>query len=296
MGADRSRKEVGWPMKNLLLLALAGILGGCVTPPQLPNGFAMFYQDQTQNMRPEIRQRLLPPSGSPQIEAVPLTQIRDEERRYAARGLLQIGAASFSGPPGTREQALEQAQKVGAEFVILGGEYSHTAQAVMPSLSVQPGQTYTTQERGTVSANTLQGGFGYGSYSGSATTTTPPTFQTQYTPYSIPIYSQVASFWRRAKPAIFGAYYAPIPDDVRVKLQRNTGVYVTTVVEGSPAFRANIMLGDVIVQFASKPVETVQDFMEMIPAYAGQKVSLAIVREGKPITLEVQLNEAPTTP
>jgi len=73
---------------------------------------------------------------------------------------------------------------------------------------MQPGQTYTTQEHGSMTANTYPGGntaFGYGSYSGSATTTTPPTFQTQYTPLQIPLYNQVASFWRRAKPAIFGA-------------------------------------------------------------------------------------------
>jgi len=265
----------------------------------MPNGFATFYQDKTQNMRPEIRQRLLPLSGPPQIETVPLAQIRDEERRFAERGLIQIGVASFSGPPATREQAIEQAQKVGAEYVILGGEYSHAAQGVTPSLSVQPGQTYTTQECGTVTVNTFQGGstaFGSGSYSGSATTTTLPTFQTQYTTYSIPIYSQIGSFWRRAKPAIFGASGAPIPDELRIKLQRNTGVFVSAIVEGGPAFKANVIHGDIIIQFAGRPVNTVQDLLDMVPAYAGQKISLTIIRETKPMTLEVQLNEAPIMP
>ena len=117
-----------------------GVLGGCVMQPlQLPNGFARFYQDDTQKMRPEIRQRLLPPSGPPQIENVALAQVQDEAMRFVERGYMRIGIASFSGPAGTREQAIEQAEKVGAEFVIIGGEYSRTAQVTLSSLSVQPG-------------------------------------------------------------------------------------------------------------------------------------------------------------
>lgn len=266
-------------------------------PLQLPNGFTRFYQDDTQNMRPEIRQRLLPPSGPPQIENVALAQVQDEAMRFVERGYMRIGVASFSGPAGTREQAIEQAEKVGAEFVIIGGEYSRTAQVTLSSLSVQPGQTYTTQEHGSMTGSTFQGGntgFGYGSYSGSATTTTPPTFQTQYTPLQIPIYSQVALFWRRAKPGIFGAQFAPIPEDVRAKLERNTGALVAAIVEGSPAFKANVIRGDVIIQFANTPVDTVQNLLDVIPSYAGQKVSLTIIRGAKTLTLEVQLNEAPT--
>ncbi|MGA2555030.1 MAG: PDZ domain-containing protein [Verrucomicrobiota bacterium] len=284
--------------KNLLLLVFAGLVGGCVTQPlQLPNGFAKFYQDETQNMRPEIRQRLLPASGAPQIENVPLARVQDEALRFVARGLIRIGIASFTGPAGSREQAIEQAVKVGAEFVLIGGEYSRTAQVTLPSLSVQPGQTYTTQERGTMTGSTFQGAntaFGYGSYSGSSTTTTPPTFQTQYTPLQIPIYSQVAMFWRRAKPAIFGAQFAPIPDDVRAKLERNAGVYVAAIVEGSPAFKANVLRGDVIIQFANTPVDTVQNLLDIMPSYAGQKVSLILIRDTRTLTLEAQLNEAPT--
>jgi PDZ domain len=284
--------------KNLLLAMCAGVLGGCVSQPlELPNGFARYYQDDIQTMRPEMRQRLLPPSGSPQIDTVPLAQVNDEAMRFLERGYIRIGIASFSGPAGSREQVIEQAVKVGAEFVIMGGEYSRTAQVTLSSLSVQPGQTYTTQEHGSVTANTFQPGntgFGSGSYSGSATTTTAPTFQTQYTPLQIPIYSQVALFWRRAKPAIFGAQFAPIPEDVRAKLERNTGVLVASIVEGGPAFKANVLRGDVIIQFGNTPVETVQNLLDTIPSYSGQKVMVTIIRGTKTMTLEVQLNEAPT--
>jgi hypothetical protein len=257
----------------------------------------MYYQDDIQNMRPEMRQRLLPPSGPPHIENIPLAEVEGEAMRFVERGYIRIGVASFSGPAGTREQAIEQAMKVGAEFVIIGGEYSRTAQVTLSSLSVQPGQTYTTQEHGSMTANTFQGGktgFGYGSYSGSATTTTAPTFQTQYTPLQIPIYSQVALFWRRAKPAIFGASFLPIPENVRAKLERNTGVFVAAIGEDSPAFKANILRGDVIIQFANKPVDTVQELSDAIVSHAGQTVQIKLIRGTETKVLEVQLNEVPT--
>jgi hypothetical protein len=288
----------GWMVvKNTLLIVFAALFGGCLTQRPIPNGFAMFYQDNIQSMRPEIRQRLLPPSGQPQIDVVPLPKVQDEAMRFIEQGFIEIGIASFSGPAGTRAQAIEQAEKVGAEFVIVGSEYSRTAQGVLPSLSVQPGQTYTTQEHGTVTANTFPGGnFGYGSYSGTATTTTLPTFQTQYTPYQIPIYSQIALFWGRSKPGIFGAQFAPIPGDVRAKLERNTGAFVAAIVEGSPAFKANVIRGDIIIQFGNIPVATVQDLLDALPSYAGQKVAVTIVRDTKTLILEVQLNAVPTAP
>ena len=47
---------------------------------------------------------------------------------------------------------------------------------------------------------------------------------------------------------------------------------------------------------ANKPVDTVQELMDALLSYAGQKVSLTIIRDTKTLTLEVQLNEAPETP
>ena len=276
-----------------------GLLTGCIGPikPGI-NPFQQFYQDTTQQMPPAIQQRLIPPSGPPQIETVARAQLDNAVRSMLEHGFIQIGFASFDGPPASREQLMEQAQKVGAQAVTLTGEYARTAEGVRPSLSFQPGQTYTTQERGTVTASTFGAGnpgYGYGTYSGSSTTTTPGSFQTQYTPYQMPIYSQGALFWRKLKPGIFGASGAPIPDELRDKLQRNTGVFISTIVEGSPAFNANVMRGDVIIEFADKPISTFQELNDLLPTLAGQTVKITVLRGGETKVLEVHLNPRPDT-
>ena len=199
------------------------------------------------------------------------------------RGFAVIGSASFAGPLAGQNQLVEQARKVGAEVVLYGSDFSHTEEGVLPWLSYQPGQTFTTQEQGTIA--------GY-PYWGSSTTTTPGTYQTQLIPYQRQVFIQGATFWRRLKPGIFGAMFAPLTDELRARLQRNSGVLVAAIVEGSPAFRANVLRGDVIIQIADRPASTVQDLMDALPSLAGQKVQVKILREGQPLSLEVQLNEA----
>jgi S1-C subfamily serine protease len=112
---------------------------------------------------------------------------------------------------------------------------------------------------------------------------------TEYVPYSREVYDQGAVFWRQVKPGIFGAKLAPLPETIRSKLQRNTGVLVDIVVIDSPAFRANILQGDVIIRISDKQVETLQQFGSLLPAFIGQKVPFTIIRGSQTLDIEVQL-------
>jgi hypothetical protein len=119
----------------------------------------------------------------------------------------------------------------GADIVFFSSELAGTQQGVRPIITYQPGQTYNTSEFGTVNANAYGSrGYasGFGTYSGSSTTTSSGTYNTQYVPYQYSIYRTSTAFWRKLKPLVFGARYNPIPDDLRAALQRNTGAYPDT--------------------------------------------------------------------
>ncbi len=49
-----------------------------------------------------------------------------------------------------------------------------------------------------------------------------------------------------------GVQLAAIPRDVQQRLERNRGLFVAAVTVGSPAFRANILVGDVITAVNGK--------------------------------------------
>ena len=95
------------------------------------------------------------------------------------------------------------------------------------------------------------------------------------------------------KTGTFGAQFTPIPDDLRTKLQRNTGVFVAAVVDDSPAFKANVMRGDVIVEIAGKPLATVQELMDFLESHAGQRTGFTVLRDARTIEIQVHLNDAP---
>ena len=121
-------------------------------------------------------------------------------------------------------------------------------------------------------------------------TTTPGTVHTDYVPYETRVYEYSAYFWRRMKPDIFGATFKPIPDDLRTKLQRNTGAYIDVVVQDSPAFKANVMQADVLIQVAEEPVATVTEALTALRSHAGKKVQVKVIRDTQTIPFEVQLN------
>ncbi|MGQ9574263.1 MAG: Do family serine endopeptidase [Thermoguttaceae bacterium] len=83
-----------------------------------------------------------------------------------------------------------------------------------------------------------------------------------------------------------------LADQVGVKAKE--GVLVTEVFPDSPAARAGLKTGDVIVAFAGQPVpgpEELQGMVERTPI--GQNVSVEVVREGRRISLQVRVEKQP---
>ena len=84
-----------------------------------------------------------------------------------------------------------------------------------------------------------------------------------------------------------------LPDNVRDRLKRNTGVLAAIVVRGTPAYRANILEGDVILKINDLDVIDPQGFTDQLTQFAGKSVKLDIVRGMDPVTIQVTLNQNP---
>jgi len=86
------------------------------------------------------------------------------------------------------------------------------------------------------------------------------------------------------------------PDDVaKARLPSRGGVMVTGVDPGSPAARAGIRAGDVVVAVDGAPVaDMVQFFKRMLPKAVGDAASLSLLRGGKRLACRVTVAAAPT--
>jgi serine protease Do len=85
-------------------------------------------------------------------------------------------------------------------------------------------------------------------------------------------------------------------DDVKaLKLQKEAGVYVRDVDEGSPAEKAGLVAKDVITEYAGTPVISSRQFRRLILETPPEReVALTVVRNGQPASKTVRIGERET--
>jgi serine protease Do len=93
-----------------------------------------------------------------------------------------------------------------------------------------------------------------------------------------------------------GVQIQPVTDDMAdsLGLQKAEGALVAEPQAGSPAVKAGIKAGDVIVSVDGKTVKDARDLAKRIGAMApGSSIKLEIVRDGKPQSFSLTLGELP---
>ena len=268
------------------VVAAALLLSGCV------NNFSKFYQDRSGVFLANPSSHLEPYSGTTQIFTTndPVRDMGDLRRR----GYVLLGESSFVATQAvTMDQLKAQAKDVGADIVLYRTEYEGSVEAAMPLIHYQPGQTSTTYSSGTTNASIYGTGgtaYGTGNYSGTSTTTTPGTYSTTMVPVTLQRNSHDALFWRKGKPSVLGVRWTNLTEEMRLQLKRNTGVVVQGVIDDSPAFRANILPGDIIIGIDDVSADSVTDVVPKITARAGKECKLTLLRGGAEVVVTVKLN------
>jgi hypothetical protein len=84
----------------------------------------------------------------------------------------------------------------------------------------------------------------------------------------------------------YGAYFGSIPDFTEIP----NGVRFADVKDGSPAAKAGLKAGDILMEFDGKPISNLYDFTYALRSKkAGDEVLVKIVRDGKTIEAKVLL-------
>jgi serine protease Do len=89
-----------------------------------------------------------------------------------------------------------------------------------------------------------------------------------------------------------GVSVQPLTPDLAKSFQvpGSTGALVTSVTDGSPAMQAGLKAGDVITQYNGRKVARSDELPRVVAETpSGREVPLAIVRDGKPLTLTVKV-------
>ena len=86
----------------------------------------------------------------------------------------------------------------------------------------------------------------------------------------------------------YGPYFGSIPDFGQVE----NGVRFSDVKPASPAEKAGLKAGDILVQFGDKPIKNLYDFTDALRrSKVGDVVDVTVLRDGKPVKASVKLEQ-----
>jgi len=86
----------------------------------------------------------------------------------------------------------------------------------------------------------------------------------------------------------YGPYFGSIPDFGQVE----TGVRFSDVKPGSPAAKAGLKAGDILVQFGDKPIKNLYDFTDALRrSKVGDVIEVKVLRDGQPVAASVKLEQ-----
>lgn len=263
-------------MRYLVLVCLAIATTGCAT-----NGYKQFYT-AAPDVGSILSRRQAPAPSSPAVDHVAGT-FRSVIEQYAKKGYVAIGHSSFnSGANEPDGGAISQAVAVGADRVaILHPSYTNSVTTTIPMTTPTTDTSYTS---GTATA---YGSGGSATAYGNATTTTYGS-KTTYVPVTTNRYDFGAMYFVKTK-FVFGAFFDDLSDVDRVTFETNKGVRVLTIVDHSPAYLADVLVGDVLLLANGQSIQGRAWFTDFLAARSGGTIELTVARGGQLLNKKVTL-------
>lgn len=238
------------------------ILSGCASTHE------KFYQPLQNPKDP----RFLSLQASEEVRVQRVENLETEIQNYLARNYALIGQSAFNGEYEDEKKVKDFARKNGVAVVLLAVRHTSSSTTTVPLLMPNS----TTQYH----SGTMYGYGGIGAYSGTTTS---------YGNVIVPLttthqrYDQVAVYLMpmREKPRV-GIHFRNLTVPERKVFESNTGIMVTAVVDGTPAFHANILQGDVLTEWNGRRLASEDDFRRELTAVqtGSHRIEITHLRRG----------------
>ena len=102
-----------------------------------------------------------------------------------------------------------------------------------------------------------------------------------------------ATYWAKLPQPIFGVHVIQLVrknSDTKEK-QKEPGLKVIAVIKDSPAFKAGIEKGDVVLKLNDLNVDSPEDFSKVVQKNQGTKVSIKYIRDDEEKIATAELNK-----
>ena len=251
----------GWMMPGALLVC---VLTGCAT-----GGMQKSYHPYVDPTAVK-EVRVLAPGGIPRVMVS--EDVERDMKLMQSRGYVALGESQFNGSLADVTDIVEQARRVGAVLVLVSNQHSSTQTTSIP-LTLPDKAT-------TVSAGSTKGGdVGTAqpvSTGTSKTSTLPVVTQDERFDQQVVFYAEST---RRPR---CGLFLGELTEENRAAMRRSEGALVTNIAEGTPAFNADILPGDALLEVNGSTVRDATSAQELLKdaESRGTALRLKIFRRG----------------
>lgn len=258
-------------MRQIITLFACFILVACASSHK------EFYKPVDAKTLPDVQ--LL---GKGELPKIFSTNDMERDVKIAlSRGYSNIGVSSFNGEATSEKEVVEQAKTVGAVMVLVNSKFTDSRVVTTPLFLPDNETTYHS--------GYVNGTYGSANYSGTSTT-----YGTKVVPITTnqQRYDQTAVYFAKlTKKPKFGLYLENLTPELRARFERNTGALITIVMEDSPAFLANILPGDILIEFNGAQVINAEQMLNLMRTYSpnSDKCLLKIIRNGTEKSIELQI-------
>jgi serine protease Do len=251
-------------MKKILTICIASatllLTTGCAT------GYREFYKPAAGIDAEQIaRLRSAPPPENPIVERIGQVDPQSISDAYIKRGYVIIGSSFFNtGRNESEGSAVQMAKDVKADLVlIVNPKFTGSVTTSVPIVTPTTSTTYST---GTASA---YGSGGYATAYGSGVSTTYGSV-TNYVPVTVNRVDYGAIFFVKPKISL-GIVARDMNDEERQIAQTNMGAIVRVIINDTPAFYADVLPGDRLLEIDGLPVYSAQAYTKMLGEKKGKK-------------------------
>ena len=253
----------------------------CVVLTACASGYQQFYKPYV-DARTLSDVRLLGEGEKPKIFSS--NDLQRDVKIAVSKGYRSIGASSFNGEIESEQVVVDQAKSVGAVLVLVNSKFTESRTITTPFFLPNNQTTY--------SSGSVYGTYGSANYSGTSTTygTTVVPITTQQQRYD----QSAVFFVKSTRKLKFGVLVVDLPPELRSKYERNTGALIDIVVDESPAFAANVLPGDILIELNGTPVINAKHAFGLMQSTSpkGGKCIFKVIRNGTEKSFELQLEQS----
>ena len=219
-------------------------------------------------------------------------QVEDTILNYLRNGFWIVGASEFTRTRSVASSnlAISKAKEIGATRIFAFSrvleEVKYKKKVRLPTYSSTDSNTYANAS---AYSNNIYNYKSTQGYANANTNSYTSGYTTTLVDDSYLKYSQGAVYFAKIKEDFikFGAgFKAEIPSDLKAAIGTDKGLYVNYLIKGSPAFKADVLEGDIIL--TANGIDVYDN--SFIDKYKGRTVLFKIYRNGNYIEKAVVLN------